>query len=1092
MTSPLNSLNLPLIDMNLLGSGTFGEVFQGFDPHTGQNLAIKLLHPTQGTHQDTLKQELRLLSQVDHVNIASVYRARADQGERPWILMELVENARNITTYIAQKQSNSEDIKEILQGVISGLHTLHTHGLCHRDIKPSNILVNKDDVVKFVDFGLAGLVGSPQTNLAGTTAYMAPEALYGIAPDPTQDLYSLGVVLFQSLTGKLPVSPNHPDFLERDQIAAPRLSSILEEVTDELDDLVADLLSGNPVQRPSCKEIAHRLNLDLIPPRCDPAPVPAPLPAPLLDNLAALIASPNQTLLVVHSTSSWIPGSLSHALRCHLPQEKHTILAGRCAPGDETPFRALEPLRALSTHHGPNPLKQLLEGSPHDTSSPTFTRDLKQHLLECIETQAKERVVLVLESAQLGDADSARWLHELLEAFPEHFTLVVELENATQDHQETNNGELLDELLAFRAAGGIPGVDAVLNLEESTSTQARRVLPPEAEEMAWRIVALEVPGPLDLLTTDWPFLAMTPWQALHTLEAQGLAKRDTRGRVGWHGNNPTTQYIRSLHPHHAAQKWQQKAAERAEHEPGHAPDLKALLLSHTNNHPKAAHHAEKAAHQALAGFAPSVASTWAERSLHWHADPPPETLQRRTILAAQAAERAGKPLLSASRWAQYAKLDPNNPHAPFKAASLLLQGGEISEGQNSLLDAGRNFGVSIPRSQTSIGLKVASALGWYFLPGKRWLSTLPPKDTSHADLLWALGTGFGNVRPTLALLFILLSLKEARRAGYPQGIARSLGLFSGAIASTGISNGHREIKTARAIAETLQSVWLDGALDVFEAALRNIEGNWKHAHKLAKQASVKLQQSHQATPWETNMSFVMRLLALSHLGDVSALRTLALRRRIDAQKRGDRADEVVCAQFQAFGELAAGDLQRARKLAEQSITRWTTNFYSNQHFYAARLLIYADLLDQNTHSATTLLNTEIPKATQGGIHRISLSGIELALLKTRVGYHKTGPSSPWIREALHYLKRQKRPDAKAHLHWIKAAQAQTPSQQRALLEKAHNTFHNLNMHLDASLAQLALARVQNKCQEAAMKQLHAHGIANPKRWCFAFLPGPWI
>src|SRR6516162_4195945 len=196
----------------LLGSGAMGEVYRAYDPAIDRLVAIKVLRPELigGSDSEQLLQrfrrEARAAGRRFHPNIVAIWDFGDDNG-MPFLAMEYVEG-RSLGELIKSSGHLTPDrgVKIIMQ-VLSALGFAHANGIIHRDIKPSNIMILPNDDVKVADFGIARIDASDFTivgDLLGTPAYMAPEQLSGAPVDHRTDLFAVGVILFEMLTGVKP------------------------------------------------------------------------------------------------------------------------------------------------------------------------------------------------------------------------------------------------------------------------------------------------------------------------------------------------------------------------------------------------------------------------------------------------------------------------------------------------------------------------------------------------------------------------------------------------------------------------------------------------------------------------------------------------------------------------------------------------------------------------------------------------------------------------------------------------------------------------------------------------------------------------
>ncbi len=187
-----------------LGQGAMGTVWRATDLHVGRDVAVKLVLDGAGRAERLLR-EAQLAARLDHPGIVRVHAAGQDEG-RPWIALELVEGARTLGTVF--KELPLRERVTLVRDAALALGHAHARGVVHRDVKPDNILVDAQGRVRVTDFGLAAaadLERLTRTGAAiGTPAFMAPEQLGGGTIGPPADVWGLGGVLYEALTGERP------------------------------------------------------------------------------------------------------------------------------------------------------------------------------------------------------------------------------------------------------------------------------------------------------------------------------------------------------------------------------------------------------------------------------------------------------------------------------------------------------------------------------------------------------------------------------------------------------------------------------------------------------------------------------------------------------------------------------------------------------------------------------------------------------------------------------------------------------------------------------------------------------------------------
>ncbi|MFF8831970.1 protein kinase [Streptomyces sp. NPDC015131] len=252
---------------DLLGEGGMASVYLAYDSALDRQVAIKTLHTELGREQsfrERFRREAQAVAKLQHTNIVSVFDTGEDDlggSLMPYIVMEYVEGRplgsvlqEDIRQYGAMP---AEKALKVTADVLAALETSHEMGLVHRDIKPGNVMMTKRGVVKVMDFGIAramqsGVTSMTQTGMVvGTPQYLSPEQALGRGVDARSDLYSVGIMLFQLLTGRIPFDADSPLAIAyahvQEEPVAP--SSINRSITPAMDALVARALKKNPNER---------------------------------------------------------------------------------------------------------------------------------------------------------------------------------------------------------------------------------------------------------------------------------------------------------------------------------------------------------------------------------------------------------------------------------------------------------------------------------------------------------------------------------------------------------------------------------------------------------------------------------------------------------------------------------------------------------------------------------------------------------------------------------------------------------------------------------------------------------------------------
>ena len=229
-----------------------GTIHRAEDTLLGREVALKMITAAQLTDENRsrLLSEARAAAKLNHPNIVAVYDA-GEEDHTPFIVMELLMGG---SLYDKKPESLDETIS-ISRQICAALGHAHQHGIVHRDLKPENVLRSGNGLVKLNDFGMAHSFSSRNSTdgtLLGTVYYIAPESIQGQLVDGRADLYALGVMLYEWLTGRLPFTADDPVAVISQHLYAPIVPPHIyfAQIAPELEALILALLCKDPDDRP--------------------------------------------------------------------------------------------------------------------------------------------------------------------------------------------------------------------------------------------------------------------------------------------------------------------------------------------------------------------------------------------------------------------------------------------------------------------------------------------------------------------------------------------------------------------------------------------------------------------------------------------------------------------------------------------------------------------------------------------------------------------------------------------------------------------------------------------------------------------------
>ena len=254
---------------SLVARSGMASIFKATDTRTGVQVALKIPHPEMESDvvfYDRFQREQDIGAKLDHPSVMKVF---AETGRtQVYMVMEWVEG--KLLRYIIKEAGklSAERATRISIGICSALDYIHKNGVVHRDLKPENIMVGPNDEIKLIDFGIAGQEGARRltfaklSNVMGTPDYISPEQVKGKRGDGRSDIYAMGIMLYEMLTGTVPFKGPNPFAVMNDRLSnypvPPR--EVNSDITPQLQEIIYRAIERDPV---NCYAHASEMKWDL-------------------------------------------------------------------------------------------------------------------------------------------------------------------------------------------------------------------------------------------------------------------------------------------------------------------------------------------------------------------------------------------------------------------------------------------------------------------------------------------------------------------------------------------------------------------------------------------------------------------------------------------------------------------------------------------------------------------------------------------------------------------------------------------------------------------------------------------------------------
>jgi tetratricopeptide (TPR) repeat protein len=1148
-----------------LGEGGFGVVYEAIDRSRGASVALKVLRHAEGTPLYRFKREFRALADISHPNLVTLHELLTD-GWHWFFTMELVRG----TPLVSFVRANDKSLRSCLAQLVDGLDVIHRAGVVHCDVKPSNVLVTAEGRVVALDFGLVSermgdttagaTLDSSLSSLVvvGTPAYMAPEQAQSQHVTPAADFYSVGIMLYEVLAGHLPFRGAHLDVIKAKQHSLPPAFAPEARVPRDLAELAMALLQPEPEERPSAPEILARLNRTT-------ARVSTAAPTTATDVLfgrdthlaqlrdAASAASRGETVVALVSGPS---GMGKTALLRRFIQDEHRrepallSLAARCYERESMPYKAIDPLiDALAQHL--NTLRDIevarilprdagilahlfpvLLGAPEVRRAPTplfeglDTQTVRQRAAAALRDllfglSVRAPLIIAIDDAQWGDADSGSILQEVLRAPDSPAILLVAAVRADDDDE----GRLLQTLRKSFDAGPAPRLVQVavgpLSMADAKRLAARLTAGQGAAIERHEEIARESRGNAFFIhelaqhattvggSTTLEAVVLDRVSALNdgsrrllasiALSAQAIPVEVARTAARIAADDPEPlQVLRSLRlvragaeeslletyhdrireavtslfsgqelktwHHRLAAAWEDSGRARAE-----------TLVTHyaaTGDDVKTSHYAAVSAEHAERALAFDRAVEYLELLVRLERD----VDRRRSWLTrlGQAHANAGRGHDAAAAYLQALVNAPTVEGIELerRAASELIRAGYLDEATDVIERLLPKVGVHPPRSLASA---FATVLTYQLLIAIRGTgfrvreeSSIAASDLRRIDVLRSIGEPLALSSLIHGNALNWQATWQALRAGEPRRIVLGLTALA-TMTSLGGTRSARRVQQLVKQADTLTAASPDaqgrGRVALAQGLSLKISGRWKRGVEQLEYAN-QIFAGLPGARWEIQTAQISLYDALYWMGEWARLAREVPARRQDAEQRGDLYSAThVIARLSPLVHLAQDRVADARADAERGLDQWTKRHFHLQHRFGVCTGVDIELYSGNAAAARERLRSAWRSLTP--ILFVFQNGrIEMRFYRARVALAgatlRDGGAARAVLADARRLEREAAPWASALAQLLRATVTYMrgrTDEARTALAAAEAALHHCDMYLYAAAAQYRRGRI---------------------------------